>query len=91
MPYGIESIEGRFHVTSPKGKLWKTTYKSKAAAQKAVAYIEGRFGGGSTTPPASSDGVMIPTSGEEQYQPPEGERGAKTLMRLRYMQDEEGF
>ena len=46
MPYTIRESGGRFVVTSPKGKTWKTTYPSRAAAKKGVAYVENRFGGG---------------------------------------------
>ena len=38
--------EGRFRVISGKGKVWKTDYASRAAAEKGVAYVESRFGGG---------------------------------------------
>ncbi len=50
MAYSISKDGGRFSVTSPKGKLWKTTYASVEAAEKAVAYIEGRFAGDSSLP-----------------------------------------
>ncbi len=59
MPYTIDKIEGRWRVASPKGKLWKTTYPTRAAAEKGVAYVESRFAGGSepslVTSTASSD------------------------------------
>ena len=48
-----ENEKGRFVVTSPKGKDWKTTYGTKAAADKAIAYIEGRFGASSPRAPPS--------------------------------------
>ncbi len=44
MPYAISESDGRYVVTSPKGKKWKTTYASRAAAEKGVAYVESRFG-----------------------------------------------
>ena len=47
MPYAISESGGRFTVTSSKGKKWKTTYPTMAAAKKAVAYVESRFAGGS--------------------------------------------
>lgn len=86
MPYTVQSVGDRFVVTSPKGKKWKTTYASLEAADKAIAYIEGRYGG---SPSAGTP--MAATSPEEGYTPPEGERGSKTLMRLRTLQDEEAF
>ena len=43
MPYTIQEAGGRYFVSSPKGKTWKTTYASQAAAQKAISYIEGRY------------------------------------------------
>ena len=47
-------------MTSPKGKRWKTTYATRAAAEKGVAYVESRFGGGGspssdTRPSTASD------------------------------------
>ena len=45
MPYGIAlNSSGRYEVTSPKGKTWKTTYASQEAAEKGVSYVQGRFG-----------------------------------------------
>lgn len=57
-----KNAKGRIVVTSPKGKDWKTTYSSQGAADKAVAYIEGRFGVGPapasrTSPPSLDDDV----------------------------------
>ena len=49
MPYSVGMRNGRWFVTSPKGKVWKTTYKDEPAAQKAVAYVESRFSGGSSS------------------------------------------
>ncbi len=92
MPYGIMKNEaGRYIVTSPKGKPWKTTYPTRAAAEKGVAYVEGRFGGGgsSPTPPPVDTGMVDLTEG--RHDPVEGERGTKTLLRLRTLQDEEAF
>lgn len=51
MPYTISERGGRYFVTSPKGKTWKTTYPSQAAAEKGVAYVESRFSGGSSKVP----------------------------------------
>ena len=48
-----ENEKGRFVVTSPKGKDWKTTYPSRASADKAIAYIEGRFGASPSPAPPS--------------------------------------
>lgn len=56
MPYSIAEVGSRFTVTSPKGKVWKTTYPSRAAAEKGVAYVESRF---SSLPPS-------PVSPDEQ-------------------------
>ena len=45
-------------MTSPKGKRWKTTYPSMAAAEKGVAYVESRFAGGSSgtvSPPSTRE------------------------------------
>lgn len=53
MVYSIEERGGRFVVISPKGKKWKTTYASRAAAEKGVAYVEGRFGGSGSSPRAA--------------------------------------
>ena len=54
MPYSIEqNSSGRYIVISPKGKKWKTTYPTRAAAEKAVAYVEGRFGGSGSSPRAA--------------------------------------
>ena len=44
---------GRFRVISAKGKVWKTDYASVPAAEKAIAYIEGRFGASSPKAPPS--------------------------------------
>ncbi len=70
MPYGIDKNDrGRWIVTSPKGKKWKTTYVSREAAEKGVAYVEGRFGGaGSTTPPKVETGTLdeSPDTAEER-------------------------
>ena len=58
MPYSIRESGGRYVVTSPKGKRWKTTYASMAAAEKGVAYVESRFSGGTgvvtSSPPTES-------------------------------------
>ncbi len=43
MAYSIPQKGDRFQVVSPKGKTWKTTYPSEEAAEKAIAYIQGRF------------------------------------------------
>ena len=51
MAYGIaKNTHGRYVVTSPKGKAWKTTYPTREAAEKGVAYVEGRFGGSGSSP-----------------------------------------
>lgn len=64
MSYSIvKNSKGRYVVTSEKGKVWKTTYASKAAAQKGIAYVEGRFGGG-TGMPASTAFESPDTSAE---------------------------
>lgn len=81
---------GRWFVTSPKGKVWKTSYKDQPAAEKAIAYIQGRFGDASPSSPAS------PGPSPEALIEPEhlstqdlldleakGERGAKTLLAMR--------
>ena len=61
--YGIDkNPHGRWVVTSPKGTLWKTTYPSRAAAEKAVAYIEGRFGGPGSSPPTEKSQTTSPSS-----------------------------
>ncbi len=93
MPYSVAKNEkGRWQVISPKGKTWKTTYASSAAADKAIQYIEGRFGSGtSATASPRPSPQMSSTELPEDYVPPEGERGSKTLMRMRYAQDEEAF
>ncbi len=50
VPYAIAQNErGRFVVTSPKGKTWKTTYAKREAAEKGIAYVESRFAGGSVS------------------------------------------
>jgi len=90
MAYTVaKNASGRFVVTSPAGKEWKTTYPSSASADKAIAYIEGRFG----EPPASS--APSPSSAPQVVDPEhlstqdlldmeaKGERGAKTLLHLR--------
>lgn len=66
MPYSINRLGERFVVTSPKGKQWKTTYPSLEAAQKAVAYVEGRFGGSgiSVTPAPAAEEEDPDTSKE---------------------------
>lgn len=94
MPYSVrKNSKGRIVVTNPKGKDWKTTYSSPDAAEKAIAYIEGRFGAQTdrATPSSPIEAPMTATASEEGYTPPEGERGTKTLIRLRTLQDEEAF
>ena len=66
MVYSIEERGGRFIVISPKGKKWKTTYASRGAAEKGVAYVEGRFGGS-----GSSAREAAPAQADES---PEDER-----------------
>lgn len=73
MAYSIDqNPAGRFIVTSPKGKAWKTTYATRQAAEKAVAYIEGRFGEGGSSPatptPSSSldQGEDLPPQSMEE-------------------------
>ncbi len=93
MPYTVAQNEkGRWQVISPKGKTWKTTYASRAAADKGISYIEGRYG--TPAPSArspSKEPEMASTELPDDYLPPEGERGSRTLMRMRYAQDEEAF
>ncbi len=82
MPYSVARQGDRFRVTSPSGKTWKTTYPSSDAADKAIAYIEARFGG-TSSPEAPKDSATEDAS--------TGERGEKTLARMRIQQDEGGF
>jgi len=61
MPYAIElNSAGRYVVTNPKGKTWKTTYPSQEAAEKATAYIEGRF-----SAPGTQESAPEPASGAD--------------------------
>ncbi len=84
MPYSVAKNEkGRWQVVTPKGKTWKTTYATSAAADKAIAYIESRFG---TSP---KEAVKADSPGPEAAST--GERGEKTLARIRMIQDEQGF
>lgn len=65
MAYSIsKNAKGRFVVTSPAGKTWKTTYPSSASAEKAVAYVTSRFGGegGLRVGPAESENVPAENS-----------------------------
>ena len=66
MAYRIQEKDGRFVVTSPKGKVWKTTYGSRAAAEKGVAYVESRFAGGSSETPAEGTDESPDTSDERK-------------------------
>lgn len=78
MPYSVVPNEkGRFTVVSPKGKTWKTTYPTEAAALKAIDYIQGRFGGS----PTASAKPTAPTHSAGQ------ERGEKTLAHLKRIQE----
>ena len=53
--------EGRHRVINAgTGKVWKTDYGSVEAARKAIAYIEGRFGGDGSSP--SSTPASTPSS-----------------------------
>ena len=59
MAYTIEESKGgRYFVRSPAGKTWKTTYPNRTSAEKAIAYVEKRFGGtsssGTSDPPTTS-------------------------------------
>ena len=91
MVYSIEERGGRFVVISPKGKKWKTTYASRAAAEKGVAYVEGRFGGSGSSAKVATSAETGMVDVTERHDPIEGERGTKTLIRLRTLQDEEVF
>ncbi len=84
MPYTIVKSNGKFAVVSPKGKTWKTKYATEAAAQKGIDYIAGRF---DSSPQSSGE------QGEDlgPLELDMGERGARTLQRMREQQDEEGF
>jgi len=92
MAYTVaKNAKGRFVVTNPAGKAWKTTYPSSAAADKAVSYIQGRFG----DPPASSAPSPSQTGNQGLVEPEhlstqdlldmeaKGERGARTVLHLR--------
>ncbi len=92
MVYSVaKNAKGRFVVTSPAGKEWKTTYASSAAADKAIAYIEGRFGQPALAPSAPSPSPQAEEIVEPEYlstqdlldMEAKGERGAKTLRALR--------
>ncbi len=64
MAYSVAVNEkGRYQVISPKGKTWKTTYASQAAADKAIAYIEGRFS--SPGAPRSEAEISLPDAGPD--------------------------
>jgi len=89
VPYTVLQKGDRFTVTSPAGKTWKTTYPSEASANKAISYIESRFG-------TSPKGVVVkgessPAAAPNGEDEMTGERGEKTLARMRMLQDEEGF
>ncbi len=87
MPYSVAKNEkGRWQVVTPKGKTWKTTYATSAAADKAIAYIEARFGGTSSPEAPKASATEDASTGEMT-----GGRGEKTLVRLRMLQDESGF
>ncbi len=67
MPYAVAKKDGRYVVTSPAGKTWKTTYPSRAGAEKGVSYVESRFGGASpAASPSSSSIVDSPDTAEER-------------------------
>jgi len=90
MPYSVASRNGRWFVTSPKGKVWKTSYKDQPAADKAISYIEGRFGASAPVSSAPSspqpDALVEPEHLSTQDlldMEAKGERGAKTLLHLR--------
>jgi len=90
MAYSVaKNANGRFVVTSPAGKDWKTTYPSQAAADKAIAYIEGRFGApalAQSAPSPSPEAIIEPEYLSTQDlldMEAKGERGAKTLRMLR--------
>ena len=98
MAYSIEeNASGRFVVISPKGRKWKTTYATRAAAEKGVSYVEGRFGGSGSSAREEESAMterMLPRQVEGQMDDPPiltGERGEKTLLRMRSQQDEGGF
>jgi len=92
VPYSVARNEkGRWQVISPKGKTWKTTYQSQGAADKAIAYIQGRFSGNSSAPASASPGPSPDALVEPEHlstqdlldMEAKGERGAKTLLHLR--------
>ncbi len=69
MPYSVSQVAGRYVVTSPKGKTWKTDYPSQPAAEKAIAYIEGRFSSAPpsrTVPPPSEVADNDPDTSKER-------------------------
>lgn len=66
MAYSIQEKAGRFVVTSPKGKTWKTTYPSRSAAEDGVAYVESRFAGDSSSPKDSSPSEESPDTSAER-------------------------
>ena len=69
MPYKIvphPKKEGRFRVISEKGRVWKTDYATKEAAEKGVAYIENRSAGDSGTPSSSASQESPDTSAERK-------------------------
>lgn len=61
MPYSIEKSGGRYVVTSPKGRKWKTTYSSRTAAEKGISYVQSRFTEG---PPADIVGATSESAEE---------------------------
>ena len=66
MAYTIAKHGDKYWVTSPKGKVWKTKYSSRAAAEKGVAYVESRFAGGSGTPSSSASPESPDTAAERK-------------------------
>jgi len=87
VPYTVSAKGGRFLVTSPAGKTWKTSYASEAAADKAITYIENRFGGSAgiqteTATPGIVEAEHLSTQDLLDMEA-KGERGTKTLLHLR--------
>ena len=69
MPYQIvphPKKEGRFRVISEKGKVWKTDYATRAAAEKGVSYVESRFGDSPISSSAETPSESPDTSAERK-------------------------
>ncbi len=87
MPYSVAKVGTRYVVISPKGKQWKTTYATRAAAEKGVAYVESRF-----TPPSPSSASRAGTSATEELFDSEdtaSERKALGIPTKRVAEDED--